>query len=52
MIEIANSIFYYRMTRTQEETITFEELIEGLIEFFSNEKNDVVIEDVETFMNR
>jgi len=40
------------MTQTPNNPITFEELIEGLLEFFSNDKNDVVIEDVESFMTR
>ena len=50
--DITNSIFNYRMTQTPNNPITFEELIEGLLEFFSNDKNDVVIEDVESFMTR
>ena len=32
--------------------INFEELIEGLLELFSNDKEGIVIEDVQAFFNR
>ena len=35
-----------------ESSITFEQLIEGLLELFSGDKESVVIEDVQTFINR
>merc|ERR1712106_1319014 len=42
----------YRMERNSIRPINFEELIEGLLELFSNEKEGIVIEDVQTFFNR
>ena len=40
------------MNHTQDEHISFRQLIEGLHEFFSADKNYVVIEEVQAFMNR
>ena len=34
------------------ESITFEELIEGLLDFFSGDKESVIIEEVQAFINR
>ena len=35
-----------------DRAITFEELIEGLLNYFSGDKDSVVIEDVQAFINR
>ena len=34
------------------ESITFEELIEGLLDFFSGDKESVIVEEVQAFINR
>ena len=40
------------MAPTCEGPITFEELIDGLLELFSKDKESVVIEEVQAFFNR
>ena len=35
-----------------EDSITYEQLVEGLLEFFDREKESIVIEDVQAFINR
>ena len=37
---------------TCDGSITFEQLIEGLLELFSGDKDSVVIEEVQAFINR
>ena len=34
------------------ESITFEQMIEGLLDFFSGDKESVIIEEVQAFINR
>ena len=40
------------MALSSDEKITFDELIEGLLELFDKDKESVVIEDVQAFFNR
>ena len=35
-----------------EDSINYEQLVEGLLELFSGEKESVVIEEVQAFVNR